>query len=178
MNNLYLIGYRGCGKTTVAKLLSERLDSVAIDADEFLEQKVGRSIREIFQAEGEPAFRQWESDVVQELTSRVPVVISWGGGVVLKEANRALLRSTGRVVWLQASAETLLQRIEQDPTTKERRPNLTIAGGLDEVKHLLAVREPMYGELAHLTVDANDATPAQLAQQIAAWYFQHESIQV
>jgi len=174
MTNLYLIGYRGCGKTTVARLVADRFDWLAIDADEYLEHQAARSIREIFAAEGEQGFRNRESQTVRELTGREPVVVSWGGGVILQEQNRQLLRENGQIVWLRAKAETLLQRIEQDPTSGARRPNLTAAGGIDEVKQLLAQREPIYAELANLTIDADDLPPEKIAQQIAAWLVQQE----
>ena len=173
MPNLYLIGYRGCGKTTVARLLSERLQLPTIDADEYLEQQAGMSIREIFAAEGEVGFRNRECQVVRELTPRHPLIVSWGGGVILNEANRTALRAAGSIVWLHAPAETLLERIERDPTTGARRPNLTAAGGLEEIRHLLAIRERLYGGIADLFLNAKELTPVELADEIAWWFRSH-----
>ncbi|QDU25623.1 Shikimate kinase [Anatilimnocola aggregata] len=169
MTSLYLVGYRGCGKTTVARLLGDRLGWPAFDADELLEQQAGQTIREIFALEGEAGFRDRESQVVRELTAREPIVVSWGGGVILREENRTALRTSGHIVWLRARAETLIKRIEQDPTTGARRPNLTAGGGIEEVKQLLAVREPIYAALANLIVDVDDNAPPAIAQHIAAW---------
>ena len=174
MPNLYLIGYRGCGKTTVARLLSALLRIPAIDADEHLEQTAGKTIREIFALEGEDGFRNRESDTVQELTQRAGLICSWGGGVILRETNRAALRSEGKIVWLKAKAETLLARIEQDPTTGERRPNLTSAGGIDEIRHLLTIRESQYAATADFILDVDDLSPAQIAAEIASWFQSQE----
>lgn len=174
MSNLYLIGYRGCGKTTVARLLSDLLAMPALDADEHLEQTAGNTIREIFAAEGEAGFRERESQTVRELTQRDPLIVSWGGGVILRPENRAALKAAGRNVWLRARPEVLLERIEKDPTTGARRPNLTVAGGLAEVQHLLTVREPLYTATADTIVDADLHSPAQLAAEIAAWFRQQK----
>jgi len=174
MSNLYLIGYRGCGKTTVARLLSEQLRLLAIDADEHLEQQAGKTIREIFAAEGEAGFRDRESQTVAELCERDGLVVAWGGGVILRETNRAALRAAGKIVWLKARPETLLARIEQDPTTGERRPNLTAAGGIDEVRHLLRIREPLYAAVAKHILAVDELSPEAIAHEIAHWFRQQE----
>lgn len=166
---LHLIGYRGCGKTTVAKLLSPQLRWPAIDADEYLERAAGRTIKEIFAAEGEAGFRDRESATVQELTRREALIVSWGGGVILRPANRDALQTSGDIVWLRARPETLLQRIEQDPTTGARRPNLTVAGGLSEVQQLVAQREPIYLATSDFQIDVDELSPEQVAQRIIAW---------
>lgn len=174
MSNLYLIGYRGCGKTTVARLLSALLRMPAIDADEQLEQTAAKTIREIFAAEGEAGFRDRESQTLRELCLRDGLIVSWGGGVILRESNRNALKAAGKIVWLKARPETLLARIEQDPTTGERRPNLTAAGGIDEVRQLLTIREPLYTQAADKIVEVDDVSPAKIAADIADWFRKQE----
>lgn len=166
---LHLIGYRGCGKTTVATLLAQQLRLQTIDADEYLERVAGKTIKEIFAAEGESGFRERESATVLELTRREALIVSWGGGVILRETNRKALKSSGSIVWLRARPETLLARIEQDPTTGARRPNLTVAGGLSEIKQLLAQREPIYLATSDVQIDVDELSPAQVAERIIAW---------
>lgn len=166
--NIFLIGYRGSGKTTVARALAERLRWKWRDADVELERRAGKSIREIFADSGEQAFRDLESAVVADLAQFDQHVLALGGGAVLRDQNRQALAGRGKVVWLKATAETLAARIAADPKTAARRPNLTGQGGLDEIRQLLAQREPIYQAVADLAVDAGGETPENIAQQIAA----------
>jgi shikimate kinase len=161
---IFLIGYRGSGKTIVARLLAERLGWDWLDADTLLEALHQRTIRQIFADEGEVGFRDKESAILTELAGRERIVIATGGGIVLRPQNREKLQS-GRVVWLTADAETLWQRINADASTAERRPNLSV-GGMAEVEQLLQVREPLYRECAHLAVSTMNRTPAQVADAI------------
>ncbi|MFO0927779.1 MAG: shikimate kinase [Gemmataceae bacterium] len=164
-NRLFLIGPRGSGKTTVARLLAERLGMGWLDADAVLEERAGTTIREIFAAEGEAGFRQREADLLAELCGLDRQVIATGGGVVLRPENRRRLRESGFVVWLTADVDTLWARIAGDATTAARRPNLT-TGGRDEVAHVVATRQPYYRECAHLTVDTTHRSPADIVAAI------------
>ncbi|MBA4017843.1 MAG: shikimate dehydrogenase [Pirellula sp.] len=167
---IVLIGYRGTGKTTVARLLAERLGYRWLDADVELEARAGKSIAQIFADDGEQAFRSLEAQVLAESLHGASRVIAAGGGVILRDDNRELLRRACSVVWLKASPETLFERIQADKTTSARRPNLTAAGGLAEVREMLARREPLYRECAKLQIDADRQPPETVVDAIlAAW---------
>ena len=167
--NLYLIGYRGSGKTTVAAELARLIGWKWLDADEEVERRAGKTIQEIFASSGEQTFRDLEAAVIVDLAKLSSHVVALGGGAVLREESRAAIRASGKVVWLQASPAILFQRISGDPSTSGRRPNLTAAGGLAEVERLLAIREPIYAACADLTLDAEASLPAELASRIAIW---------
>jgi shikimate kinase len=164
---IFLIGYRGTGKSTVARLLALRLSCEWVDADVEVELRAGKSIAAIFADEGEGAFRELESQVVADLARRTSAVIALGGGAVLREANRRAI-AAGTVVWLKASAETILDRLESDPTTSARRPNLTIQGGRAEVLKLLAEREPIYRQCAQFEVDTDGKDPGAIVDEVFA----------
>ncbi len=161
-----LIGYRCTGKSTVARLLAQRLGWEWQDADEYLERKYGRSIRDIFAQEGEAGFRDKEAEVLRELCGRERQVLATGGGVVLRPENQAALRHNHLVIWLTADANAIWERLQRDPTTGKRRPDLTVSGGLAEIQELLTVREPLYRVWAELVVDTVGRTPEDVAKVI------------
>ena len=165
--NLALIGARGTGKTSVGRIVADRLGLPFADADAELERRAGRSIAAIFAAEGEPAFRDLEEQVLGELTARDGLVLATGGGVVLREANRRALRRFGLVVWLWAEPDVLAERLRRDVGG---RPALTEAGLLGEIAAVLAMRIPLYDEVADTMVDTVGRTPAEVADIIlTAW---------
>jgi shikimate kinase len=164
---IFLIGYRGTGKSTVARLLAGRLGWDWLDADAVLEERAGRTIREVFAEEGEAGFRRRESAVLGDLCRCQRHVIATGGGVVLSPDNRARLRAAGRVVWLTADAETIWRRLQADASTAERRPPLTV-GGLAEVHELLRLREPHYRACADHCIDTPGRSPEEVAERVAA----------
>lgn len=168
MSHLFLIGYRGSGKTSVGAAVAARLSRAFIDADAVLEAVAGMTIRDIFATEGEGGFRDRESATLRDLATGEPAVIATGGGVVLREANRDLLRATGFVVWLRASADVLWHRILSDPTTAARRPDLA-GGGRAEVEALLAAREPLYAATAHSSVEAAESPEVVAAAILSLW---------
>ena len=163
---VYLVGYRGTGKTTVARLLADRLGVPWLDADTLLEERAGRTIREVFADEGEAGFRDRESAVLRSLPAG-RCVVATGGGVVLRPENRDVLKR-GTAVWLTAPPAVLWERMQADATTAARRPNLA-QGGLAEVESLLAARTPHYAEVAALAFDTAAASPEPVAATIAAW---------
>lgn len=164
--NLVLIGLRGTGKSTIAQLVAERLGWSWCDADCEIERRAGKSIKEIFDEEGEPAFRDWETQVVADLAQRDRTVLALGGGAVVRGENRAALARQGKIVWLTASPETLWARIQADVTTAARRPNLSTSGGINEIIATLDARRDIYRQCAHLEVNTEEKTPAQVADAI------------
>jgi shikimate kinase len=164
--SIFLIGYRGTGKSTVARELAARLGYDSMDADEEIERRAGKSIAEIFANDGEPAFRQLESDVVADLCNLRHTVVALGGGAVMSETNRTAVRLAGTVIWLVASVETLADRLAADEATLSRRPNLTASGGLSEIETVLAMREPIYRACATFEVDTEGKTPAAIVDEI------------
>lgn len=164
--NLVLIGYRGTGKSTVARHLALALGWDWADADVEVELLAGKSIAAIFADDGEPRFRELESTVIADLVRRDSIVLAAGGGAILRPENRAALRSSGRVVWLTAQPETIVERLAADPDTAGRRPNLTTSGGEAEIRAVLESRTPLYAATADLTVETDHRTPTDVAQEI------------
>jgi len=159
--SILLIGYRGSGKTTIGKRLADRLWQPFVDTDDMVVQKAGKNIKQIFEEQGEEAFRSLEEQAVKEAVGLSENVIALGGGAVLREANRQAIKNSGRpVIYLRCEAPELHKRIHADPATAESRPSLTrLAGSLDEIAKLLAEREPLYREVKTAELDVTHLTP-------------------
>lgn len=162
---LILIGYRGTGKTTVARRVADLLGLECFDADAEVEGRAGKSIKQIFADDGEPIFRDLEVEAIAELVQHGDAVLSLGGGAVMREETRRAI-APGTVVWLTARPETILSRIAEDAKTTEQRPNLTTRGGLVEITSLLSQREPVYRACADFTVETDAKSAEQVAQEI------------
>ena len=147
-----LVGMPGSGKTTVGRHLARRLQIPFVDMDQRLEERLGSSIRTYFEECGEDTFRQHEQALLAELAQEPgPMVLSTGGGVVLREANRAALRQGfGQVLYLRATPEDLMRRLRRDRT----RPLLQVDDPLARLRELYRVRDPLYREVAHYIVEA------------------------
>jgi shikimate kinase len=163
--NLYLIGYRCTGKTTVGGLMAEKTGREFIDADEFLQEQAGRSIQEIFETDGQDAFRELEADCLKKLADRHSLVVGTGGGVILREENREILKS-GLVVLLNADAETICHRMLTDDATEGQRPGLTEKGPYDEIAEVLQERQPLYEAAADVVLDTVTLSPEESAEKI------------
>lgn len=169
--NIVLIGFMGSGKSTVGRELHQRLGYPLVDMDQVIEQRAGKPITAIFAEDGEEKFREMETLLLEELLDPGPTrrIISTGGGVVERQANRALLRQLGYVVWLHAPTAVILDR-----TAKNRdRPLLQTEDPAARVEALLTERKPFYAEVAHLKVDTAGLDCKELATGIleSARYF-------
>lgn len=164
---LSLVGYRGTGKSTVGRILADRLHRPFLDADLEIEARAGRSIRSLFAESGESVFREWEERTIRELVAGHPgAVIATGGGAVLRSSNRDLLLAHGGVVWLTAEPGELARRLAQDAKSGAERPSLTSAGTIAEIAEVLAARSPLYDGVADVTIDTLDRTPEDVADLI------------
>lgn len=142
--NIYLIGYRCTGKSSVGHRLAEKLGCKFVDADRLVERQAGMPVSDIVARFGWPDFRKREKEVIAELSWSNQLVVATGGGVVLDPENVRILRKTGFVVWLKATVETIYARMRQDPVTGTLRPALTDWSLADEIRHTLDERLPLY----------------------------------
>jgi shikimate kinase len=161
-----LVGYRGTGKSTVGRILAERLEWQFADADQEVEARAGRPIARIFAEDGEAAFRDLEEQVLADLTALPNTVIATGGGAILRSTTRDRLRAFGFVAWLTADAGTLASRLARDARRLEIRPALTSAGTLDEIADVLAARLRHYREVADLEVGTAGRSCREVAEAV------------
>jgi shikimate kinase len=154
----------GAGKSTVGRLLAAGCGFDFIDCDRELEQRAGASIATMFELEGEAAFRQRESHLLDEMTARPHVVLATGGGAVLSEPNRHFLRSRGLVIYLQASVDEIARRTRGDAS----RPLLQVDDRQERIEHLLEQRGPLYRQTAHLVFRSAAANPRRLVARLLA----------
>lgn len=162
--NLWLVGMMGSGKTTVGRVVAARADRPFRDVDLIVAERLGTSIPELWQRDGEATFRAIESAIIEELAADGGAIISTGGGAILLEANRKAMRRTGTVVWLQAPARVLASRVGGSLD----RPVLG-GGGETRLSELLASRLEAYEAAAHHTVSTEDRTPGEVGTEVAAW---------
>lgn len=161
--NLVLVGYRGAGKTAVAALLASRRGLEVVHLDAEIERRAGKPIPQIVADVGWPGFRDLEEEVVRALAARDGLLLDCGGGVVEREANFAVLRRAGPVIWLKASGATIVERIAGD----NQRPSLTGTKSFtEEVAEVLERRTPLYQRIAHYEVDTDSRTVAEVAAEI------------
>lgn len=162
--NLVLIGYRGTGKSTVARLLAERLRMEVVSLDQEIVRQAGRSIPEIVKAHGWPHFRDLEAAVTKRFSERDRIIIDAGGGVILRHDNVENLRRGGMLFWLRATVPVIVARIEGG----SERPSLTAGKSFtEEVEDVLRERTPLYEAAAHHQIDTDALTPEEVATEVA-----------
>ncbi|MBQ1546270.1 MAG: shikimate kinase [Clostridia bacterium] len=163
--NLVLCGFMGSGKSTVGKQLAEKLGTCFIDTDEYIEEKEGMTISEMFEKYGEEYFREKEREVCRELSELKRVVISTGGGTLLNDENRRTLKKNGVVFLLNVSSRTVLARLRTDTT----RPLLQREDKEYAVKMMLTQRTPLYNMAADYVIDAEES-PRKVCLTILSIY--------
>lgn len=176
-NNIILIGYMGCGKSTVGRSLAETSAVAFLDTDARIEEKEGIPISEIFSKKGESYFRDMETECLKALLrekaapskacedvlkERKGCVISVGGGLPVREENRTLLRQLGKVIYLKAGPDTVYERIKGDTT----RPLLQTEDPMRKIREMMAAREEKYQAAAHMVIDVDGKTVADIIEEI------------
>ena len=160
--NIFLVGMMGAGKTSVGRVLAKRMNKIFYDSDHVIEERTGVKIPVIFEIEGEPGFRHREAAVLDELTALDEVVLATGGGAVLAQENRDRLHARGTVVYLRASVKDLLNRTRHD----KNRPLLQTADPRARLEELYEMRDPLYREVAHITIDTGSQSLTALVNRL------------
>ncbi|EEX51253.1 shikimate kinase [Pasteurella multocida] len=161
--NIFLIGPMGAGKSTIGRQLAQQLNMDFVDSDAEIEQRAGADIGWIFDVEGEEGFRKREERIINELTQRQGIVLSTGGGAVLSKENRNHLSARGIVIYLETTVDKQYQRTQRD----KKRPLLQDVDDPREVlENLAKIRNPLYEEIADITLPTDDQSAKAMATQI------------
>ncbi len=161
--NIALIGFMGVGKTAVGKVLAEKLGRSFVELDSLIEQKAGESIPDIFQRDGEAAFRELEIEVTKEVSKDKNLVIACGGGIVLNKINIDRLRQQSRIVYLTASPKVILKRVSSE---EGQRPLLEVDNPTLTIRELLDFRKPFYEKAADIIINTSKLDINSVAEQI------------
>ena len=171
LDNIYLVGPMGAGKTTIGRQLARELKKEFVDSDNEIEERTGANISWIFDVEGEAGFRKREKKIIEELTQRKGIVMATGGGAVLAPENRKCLHNRGTVIYLMATIGQQVERTKHD----SRRPLIQnvsdIRGKLTE---LMEIRDPLYREIADYVVMTNRRSPKSVSSEIVSQLFDDE----
>jgi shikimate kinase len=169
--NIYLVGLMGAGKTTIGRQLAKTLKVPFYDSDKAIEERTGVDIPTIFEFEGEEGFREREQKMIKQLTEMQGIVLATGGGAILREENRSLLKANGFIVYLQCSVERILERTRRDT----QRPLLKTDNPKERIEILFSQREPLYLSCADFKIDTGVMQGKQVVDEVLAAYqlFRH-----
>ena len=163
-DNIFFVGLMGAGKTTIGKLLAKKLKKTFYDTDHEIEKKLGVKVSVIFELEGEEGFRKRETQMIDELTQKKDIILATGGGAVLSEANRRLLKERGKVIYLNAKPQHLAKRMAFD----KDRPLLQQGNILDTLNNLYQERHPLYLGVSSFVVDTGQQKTQTIINKIEA----------
>lgn len=173
MRHVILIGFMGCGKSTVGYRLSYKLKKCLIDTDQLIEQREGISISDMFVRHGEAYFRRKETECLASLSKELGSrIVSLGGGTPMREENRGIIQSLGTVVYLKASADTIYSRVKHDT----RRPLLQCENPKSRIEELLAQRAPVYEQISDIVVEVDGKQIKQVVQEVAEAVIAYENL--
>lgn len=164
--NIVLVGYRSTGKSTVGKKLAARLNMGFVDIDDLIEKRHGISISDMVESHGWDHFRAIEKRTVKEISRHDNLVIAPGGGAILDPENVTSLKKKGLLIWLKADEQVILKRMEEDSQTHSQRPTLTGKGTLEELKEVMADREPFYEKASEAQVDTSNLSVEAVLENI------------
>ena len=159
---LALVGLPGSGKSTVGRHMARRLGLPFLDSDHVIEERLGCSIREYFEREGEPAFRDLEEAVIAELSQSADTVVATGGGAILRPSNRQNLHDRAQVIYLRSTPEEVFRRLRHD----NNRPLLQVKDPMARMRELFEQRDPLYRETAHFVIETGRPSVATLVNMI------------
>ncbi len=164
--NLFLIGYRCSGKTTIGKSIAMAIGWSFVDSDLLVIKESGKSIKNIIDTKGWDAFRRMERSALKQICTKERQVVATGGGVVLDPDNIKAMQTSGMVVWLDATAETIQKRMLQDKNTGNFRPALTDKGRIEEIEDMLLNRNPYYETAADFSIPTDDTPVKEITHKI------------
>lgn len=162
MRNIFLIGFMGCGKSTIARMISKKLGVAQVEMDKLIVEELGMSVTEIFEKFGEEHFRDIETDLVHRLQEKDGVVVSCGGGAVLREENRNMMKESGVIVLLTAQPETILARVKNSTN----RPVLNGNMNVEYITALMERRKACYEDAADITVATDGKSVEEICEEI------------
>lgn len=162
--NIFLIGFMGCGKSTIARLFAEQTGAKLIEMDETIEAEAGMSINQIFEQYGETHFRDLESQLLSRIAEEGGAVVSCGGGAILREENVAAMRKNGTIVYLSATPETIYQRVRNSTN----RPLLNGNMNVEYITSLMQQRLPRYMAAADITIVVDEKEKQDIVKEIVA----------
>lgn len=161
-NNIFLIGFMGCGKSTMARMLAEKTGACLIEMDETIEKEAGMSINEIFEAYGEAHFRDLESQLILRITEQGGDVVSCGGGAILRPENVANMKKNGTIVYFSATPETIYERVRYSTN----RPLLNGNMNVEYISELMKKRLPLYEAAADVTIVVDGKEKMQILEEL------------
>jgi len=174
--SVYLVGCRAVGKSSIGKMLAQKLSYVYLDTDVMITEKHGQSVTEIVEASGWQRFREYEKEVLQELQSRRQCVVATGGGAIVHSELWPHLKKQGCVIWLTAGLDVLCSRIRGDQQTDALRPSLTGKDVCRELEDILAERSPLYKAVADYTIDTGVMNIADAVLGIECFLQEHHTL--